>query len=56
VDAGAWAAVPGRLPPPIEKYRWLLEEARIPLFAPHLAPKPPTVLADLDAAWKKVLL
>lgn len=40
VDAGAWAMMPGRLPPGVEAYRWALEELRLSMFAPELAARP----------------
>jgi ATP-dependent helicase HrpA len=53
-DAGEWAFAPGRVPAPVESYRWGVEDLRVALFAPPLAgghaPKP----ADLDRLWPLV--
>jgi len=50
-DAGEWALAPGRMPAPIEQYRWAIEDLRVCLFAPHLAGNAATQPADLDRLW-----
>ncbi len=52
LDAGEWAMRPGHLPPPIERYRWALEEFRLAQLAPEKAAKPPISSGDLDKLWK----
>jgi hypothetical protein len=52
VDAGEWILQPGRLPAPLEAYRWALEEARIGLFVPESGAKFDASL--LESMWKKV--
>ncbi|QOJ00599.1 MAG: ATP-dependent RNA helicase HrpA [Phycisphaeraceae bacterium] len=51
-DAGAWAMAPGRLPAGVWSWRWLLEEARLTLFAPALGRG--VSQARVDAAWGEV--
>ncbi|MDX2115131.1 MAG: ATP-dependent RNA helicase HrpA [Planctomycetota bacterium] len=53
LDAGEWAMQPGNLTPPVENYRWALEEYRAALFSPPAAAQRITP-ADLDALWKRV--
>jgi ATP-dependent helicase HrpA len=50
VDAGEWTLQPGRLPEPVEHYRWLLEEARLGAFNPESGAKCDP--KALEAAWK----
>jgi hypothetical protein len=54
LDAGEWAMQPGRLPPGVEAYRWMLEEFRLALFAPALSVKPALTAGELDALWKRM--
>ena len=53
LDAGAWSLQPGSLSPAAEAYRWALEDFRVSLFTPALAPRP-VAPRDLDALWAKV--
>ncbi|MFM9958418.1 MAG: ATP-dependent RNA helicase HrpA [Phycisphaerales bacterium] len=53
LEAGEWAMDPGALPPAVWAYRWLLEDARVELFAPETPGAPRGVFGTLDAAWKK---
>jgi ATP-dependent helicase HrpA len=48
LDAGEWAMRPGALPPPVQRFRWAVEEYRIQLFDPARGPKPPIASGDLD--------
>jgi len=54
-DAGDWAAQPGVLLPAIERYRWLLEEYRLTLFAPTLSLGRAMTAVAVDEAWAKVV-
>jgi len=54
LDAGLWAMLPGNLPPPLDAYRWALEELRVSLFTPDLALKPATTPQHLDRLWAQV--
>lgn len=54
VDAGVWALAPGNLPPSVARFRWALEEARISIFTPHLAPRSSLSVPELDTLWKKI--
>ncbi len=53
-DAGEWAMRPGQLPPPVEQFRWALEELRVALLAPALHTGPAPTSADLDRLWASV--
>jgi len=52
LDAGEWAAKPGKLSAGLLAYRWALEEARLGLFTPELGGT--VSLLQLDALWSKV--
>ncbi len=51
LGAGEWAIMPGNLPPPIERYRWALEELRLTLLAPALVSGEPVTPAHLEQLW-----
>jgi ATP-dependent helicase HrpA len=53
-DAGEWAMRPGQLPPPVEQFRWALEEFRVALLAPQLHSGPAMTSADLDRLWAAI--
>lgn len=52
LDAGEWAMQPGNLPTAVEQYRWLLEEARVSVFAPGSG-SADAELAQLASAWTR---
>lgn len=59
LDAGAWAASPGAMPPEVEAYRWAAEELRLALFVPELSrPAGPGPAggwaARCDELWRRV--
>jgi len=49
LDAGEWAMQPGKLPAAMEKYRWMLEELRVGVFAGEGS----VTVAAVEVAWKK---
>ena len=51
LDAGEWAAKPGKLSAGLLTYRWALEEARLGLFAPDLGGT--VTLSQLESLWTK---
>lgn len=51
LEAGEWALQPGALPPPVERYRWALEELRLAMFTPALALKPAVDAAAVERLW-----
>jgi len=54
-DAGDWAAQAGVLPAAVDRYRWLLEEYRLSLFAPALVQGVTVQAAAVDEAWARVV-
>lgn len=53
VDAGEWAMRPGVLPPPIERYRWMLEDLRVAAFGTGVD-SAAAIAADLDKLWLEI--
>ncbi len=47
VDAGEWVMKPGRMPPPVDRYRWSVEEFRVAQLDPARALRPTPTAADL---------
>jgi hypothetical protein len=52
LDAGEWAMARGRLPPPVEAYRWALEDLRVAMFAPHLG-GPRVTASQVASLWEQ---
>lgn len=53
LDAGDWALQPGHMPKPMATYRWALEDQRVALFAPELAPGTTFSPRRLDDLWAR---
>ncbi len=53
LDAGDWAMQPGHLSKAVAAYRWALEDQRVALFAPELAPGVTFSAKRLDELWAR---